>query len=90
MAKRLAASILALAITACGSHVLNGNTGPGRLSDSDYTAAMERAARFVEPGGAVSAGAGRLSDSDYAAAMERAARFTEPGEPVSAPAGGTE
>jgi len=90
MAKRLATMILALVLTACGSHVLSGNTGAGRLSDSDYAAAMERAARFTEPGSAVSAGAGRLSDGDYAAAMERAARFTEPGGAVSAPAGGTE
>jgi hypothetical protein len=53
MAKRMAILILALTITACGSpQALTGATS-SRLSTADYQGAMERAARFVEPGGTV-------------------------------------
>jgi hypothetical protein len=50
MAKRIATLVLTLTIAACGgSYTQSGQPG-GRLSDADYRAAMERAARFVEPG----------------------------------------
>jgi hypothetical protein len=52
MAKRVAILILALTVVACGSpRALSGANG-GRLSEADYRASMERAARFVEPGAA--------------------------------------
>jgi hypothetical protein len=51
MAKQIAALVLTLTIAACGgSHAQSGQPG-GYLSDADYRAAIERAARFVEPGG---------------------------------------
>jgi hypothetical protein len=53
MAKRMAILILAITMAACGStQALSGATS-GRLSEPDYQAAMARAARFVEPGGAL-------------------------------------
>jgi hypothetical protein len=48
----MAILILALTITACGRpQALTATTS--RLSEADYRASMERAARFVEPGGTV-------------------------------------
>ncbi len=46
-------TVLALAITACGSQALSGGETTHRLSNGDYGAAMQHAERFSEPGGAV-------------------------------------
>jgi hypothetical protein len=49
----MAILILALTISACGRPQALTGANTSRLSEGDYKGAMERAARFVEPGGTV-------------------------------------